>query len=109
MTEEQLEKRIEQEITGEPISAGEYTLRPVAHAHVWRDEGKGDSYTMEGAYVRLAPTALIVEGPGGDIQRITIDDPTDQAITNLVRVGAIVAAVSVAAMLARKLARLVSV
>lgn len=108
MTDEQLEKRFEQEITGAPIRAGEYTLRPVAQAHVWRDAGAGDTYTVEGAYVRLAPTALIVEGPDGDVQRIAIDDQTEQAIANLARVGAVVAAVSVAAMLARRLARFVS-
>ena len=107
MAEEQLEKRIEKELTGEPIPAGEYTLRPVAHANASHDERRDESYTMTGAYVRLTPSALLVEGPDGDVQRITIDDPTDRAITNLMRVGALVAAVSVAAMLVRRLARFV--
>jgi uncharacterized spore protein YtfJ len=108
MVEEQLEKRIEKELTGEPIQAGEYILRPVAHVHASHGEREGESYAMTGAYVRLAPTALLVEGPDGDVQRIAIDDPTDRVVRNLVRVGALVAAVSVAAMLARRLARFVS-
>ncbi len=107
MAEDQLEKRIEKELIGEPIPAGDYTVRQVAHANVWRDERNDESYTMTGAYVRLTPAALLVEGPDGDVRRITIDDPTDQAITNLVRVGALVAVVSVTAMLARRLTRFV--
>ncbi len=107
MPEEHLDKRIEKELTGEPIQAGEYTLRPVAHVYVSRGEREGEMYGMAGAFVRLAPAAVIVERPDGDVQRITIDDPTERAITNLARVGVTVAAVSVAAMLARRLARLV--
>jgi uncharacterized spore protein YtfJ len=107
MPEDQLEKRIEKELVGEPIQADEYTVRPVAHVRVSRGEGAGESYAMAGAYVRLAPTALLVEGPDGDIDRIIIDDPMDRAMDGLVRAGLLVAGISITMILARKLGQLI--
>jgi hypothetical protein len=105
MPEGHSEKRIERELTGEPVQAGEYTLRPVAHASVTRDQHADESYGVMGAYVRLAPVAMIVEGADGMARRIAITDPTDRAIDALGRVGLLVAAVSLAAMVIRKLTR----
>ena len=105
MPEEHSEKRFERELTGGPVQAGEYTLRPVAHASVYRDRHVDESYGVMGAYVRLAPVAVIVEGADGMAQRIAVTDPADRAIDTLVRAGLLVAAVCLAAMMIRKLTR----
>jgi hypothetical protein len=98
-------KRINEELTGEPIPAGAYTLRPVARLHARVEAPKQESADLAWGYARLEPVALIVDSSDGAVLRIAINTPDDQATKRLVWVGALVAAVSAAAIVVRRLTR----
>jgi hypothetical protein len=97
-------KRIDRELTGEPIQAGAYTLRPVAHLHARFEAPELESSDMAWGYARLKPVALIVDGPDGATRRIAITNP-DQTARGFLWAGLLIAAVSAATIAARRLAR----
>jgi hypothetical protein len=98
-------KHIERELSGEPMQAGAYTLRPVAHLHARLEASGRESSDLAWGYARLNPVALIVDGPGGAVRRIAITNPDAQAARSLLWAGLLVAAISAATIVARRLAR----
>jgi hypothetical protein len=108
MTEDRAEKRIERELTGEPVQVGTFTLRPVARLHARRGMSQGASQDWAWAHARLEPTALIVESPDGAAEPIVIADPADRIAQRLVRVGLLVAAVSAGIVLALEAGALIA-
>jgi hypothetical protein len=57
MPEASAVKRINRELTGEPIQAGAYTLRPVAHLHARFEAPERESSDTAWGYARLKPVA----------------------------------------------------
>ena len=105
MPEDGAVKRIDRELTGELIQAGAYTLRPVAHLHARFEAPERESSDVAWGYARLKPVALIVDGPDGATRRIAITNPDDQTARGFLWAGLLIAAVSAATIVARRLAR----
>lgn len=91
--------RIDRILAGDSFDVAGYVLEPVAKAAGRYGSGGDERGDGRGAWVRVQPLEMRVRDPGGSEYRVSITDPTDDAVRNMVRMGLIVAAISVVAML----------
>lgn len=98
-------KRIEKELTGESLQVGAYRLRPVAHLRGRLGAPKRSSDNLAWGYARLEPVALIVDSPDDTVRRIAIAGSDGRVARGLLGAGLLIAIVSAAVIVARRLAR----
>jgi hypothetical protein len=91
--------RIDRILAGDSFEVSGHLLEPVAKVGGWYG-GTGDERSGgRGAWVRVQPLEMRVKDPDGSEYGVPIADPTDDAVRNMVRMGLIVAAISVVLML----------
>jgi uncharacterized spore protein YtfJ len=95
MNEDQRQRsRIDRILVGDPISAGERTLRPVARASGWAGAGGDEQGRGAGALLRVRPLEVRVIDPGGEEYIVSVTDPTGDAVRRIAVMALVVAAVS---------------
>ena len=71
-----------------PVVVGERSFRPVARLDGWRGPGRGGA----GAWLRLAPVAVVVREPDGRERRLALADGTRDAVRGIAAAALLVAA-----------------
>jgi hypothetical protein len=98
--------QIDRIMVGEPISAGGYTLEPVARARGWYGGGDGEQGRGFGAMLRVRPVEVRVSDSAGVEQTVQIVDPSADAVRQIAMSALFVAAVSLVLMLVAGIIRL---
>jgi hypothetical protein len=75
-----------------PIVVGERSVRPVARVSGWRAERRDPAGGGAGAWLRLAPVAVVVREPDGRERRLALADGTGDALRGLAAAALAVAA-----------------
>jgi hypothetical protein len=95
MNEEEGQRgRIDRILVGDPITAGRYTLEPVANARGWYGSGGGEQGRGSGAMLSIRPLEVRVSDLGGAEHIVSITDPMGDAMRRMALIGLLVAAVS---------------
>ena len=75
MTEEKMRpNRLDWELVGEPIIAGERTIQPVARLSGWAGGNMSEQGGGAGAWVRVRPVEVVVREADGTESRVPIVD-----------------------------------
>ena len=86
--------RIDRILVGDPIAAGERTLRPIARVGGWGGHGEGERGRGFGALFRVQPLEVRVSELGRAEYTVSISDPTRDAMRRMALAALFVAAVS---------------
>ena len=97
--------QVDEEVVGDPMQVGAYTLQPVAHAQgkIWRSpdgEGQGQG---KGVFMQLNPTAVRITDQQGS-ESLLVIPPSDKSPLLGMAAGAVaIAGVSILIMLVAQL------
>lgn len=101
----QFATQVDQEVVGEPMQVGAYTLQPLARAQgkIWRSpEGEGQGQA-EGVFMQLSPTAVRITDQQGAENLLVIPPSDNSPFLGMAAGAAATAVVSILIMLVTQL------
>ena len=97
--------RVDRVLYGEPLQVDGYELQTQARLTGWAGGMEADGNGGGGAWLKLTPTALHVRDQDGSETTVAISDPQAAAMRGMAVPAALVAGLSVAAMIVVRLWR----
>lgn len=85
--------RIERQLVGEPIRVGERTIQPVARVTGWHGSGGSETDGGAGVWLHVTPIEVVVHESDGNEHRVSVTDPTREAMRGIVSSALMVAVV----------------
>ena len=96
---------VDEELVGEPIQVGAYTLQPLARAQgkVWRSPDGDIQGQAKGVFVQVSPTAVRVTDQDGSENLLVIPPSDNSPFLGMAAGAAVIAVLSILIMLVAQL------